>query len=115
MWADREKLEQILINLLTNALKFTERGTVTLSAEVREDDVRIHVRDSGLGIPADKLEAIFQPFVQLESGLTRRAQGSGLGLAICRDIARAMNGDVSVESVVGDGSTFTLRLPRRSP
>jgi signal transduction histidine kinase len=114
VWADREKLEQILINLLTNALKFTERGTVTLSAEVREDDVRIHVRDSGLGIPADKLEAIFQPFVQLESGLTRRAQGSGLGLAICRDIARAMNGDVSVESVVGEGSTFTLRLPRRS-
>jgi signal transduction histidine kinase len=113
VWADREKLEQIVLNLLTNALKFTDRGTVSLSAEAREDHVRVHVRDTGVGIPADKREAVFQPFVQLESGLTRRVQGSGLGLAISRDIARAMNGDVTVESTVGEGSTFTLRLPRR--
>ena len=114
VWADREKLEQIVLNLLTNALKFTDRGTVSLSAEAREDHIRVHVRDTGVGIPADKREAVFQPFVQLESGLTRRVQGSGLGLAISRDIARAMNGDVTVESLVGGGSTFTLRLPRRS-
>ena len=104
-----------MLNLLTNALKFTDRGSVTLSADVGDDEVRIHVSDTGIGIPAQKLEAVFQPFVQLESGLTRRAQGSGLGLAISRDIARAMNGDVTVQSVVGEGSTFTLRLPRRSP
>lgn len=113
-WADREKFEQIVLNLLTNALKFTDGGTVSLSAEASGDHVRVHVSDTGLGIPADKLEAVFLPFVQLESGLTRRAGGSGLGLAISRDIARAMNGDVTVESVVGKGSTFTVRLPRHA-
>jgi signal transduction histidine kinase len=113
VWADREKLEQIVLNLLTNALKFTDRGTVSLSAAAHENHVAIHVRDTGVGIPGDKLEAIFEPFVQLEAGLTRRAQGSGLGLAISRDIARAMKGEVTVESVVGEGSLFTVRLPRR--
>ena len=113
VWADQEKVERVVLNLLTNALKFTDRGRVTLRVEPREDHVRIRVSDTGVGIPGHKLEAVFEPFVQLDSGLTRRAQGSGLGLAISRDIARAMNGDVTVESVVGEGSTFTLRLPRR--
>src|SRR5205085_12040340 len=112
VWADREKMEQVVLNLLSNALKFTERGSVSVSVTANADDVIIHVSDTGVGIPADKIDAVFQPFVQLESGLTRRAQGTGLGLAICRDIARAMNGDVSLTSELGKGSTFSLRLPR---
>jgi signal transduction histidine kinase len=69
------------------------------------------VSDSGIGVPADKLGAIFEPFVQVRSDLTRTAEGTGLGLAISRDLARAMEGDLVVESVVGQGSVFTLRLP----
>jgi signal transduction histidine kinase len=72
----------------------------------------VHVADDGPGIPAEKLEAIFDPFVQLASGLTDRRGGVGLGLAISRDLARSMNGELSVESTVGVGSRFTLRLPR---
>ena len=75
------------------------------------DSVYATVCDTGLGIPADKLEAIFSPFVQVRSDLTRTADGTGLGLAISRDLARAMDGDLTVESVEGEGSTFTLRLP----
>jgi signal transduction histidine kinase len=115
VWADAEKLEQIMLNLLTNALKFTERGTVTVECEARPDEVLVHVRDTGPGIPAEKLEAIFEPFVQAQAALTRTSTGSGLGLPISRDLARAMGGDVTVESTPGVGSTFTVRLPRRSP
>jgi K+-sensing histidine kinase KdpD len=91
----------------------TERGgRIALSAGPDGDVVRIHVRDTGRGIPADKLEQIFHPFVQVEAGLTRTAQGSGLGLAIARDLARGMDGDVTVESAQGEGSDFTITLPR---
>lgn len=111
--ADREKLQQVVINLASNAVKFTDRGgRIALSVEPRGDFVHMHVRDTGRGIPADKLEQIFHPFVQVESGLTRTAQGSGLGLAIARDLARGMGGDVTVESVEGEGSDFTVTLPR---
>ena len=111
--ADREKLQQVVINLASNAVKFTERGgRIALSAKPDGDAVRIHVRDTGRGIPADKLEQIFHPFVQVEAGLTRTAQGSGLGLAIARDLARGMDGDVTVESAQGEGSDFTITLPR---
>jgi len=72
------------------------------------------VRDTGIGIAGDKLESIFVPFVQLDSGLTRRAEGTGLGLTISREFARGMGGDLTVESEFGVGSTFTLRLPRGS-
>jgi signal transduction histidine kinase len=75
-------------------------------------DVIIQVADSGIGIPPDMLETIFEPFVQLEGGLTNRRGGVGLGLAISRDMARAMNGDITVDSTVGIGSRFTLALPR---
>ncbi len=73
--------------------------------------VAIHVHDTGVGIPADKLEAIFEPFVQVRADLTRPHEGTGLGLAISRDLARGMGGDLAVESEVGAGSTFTLVLP----
>jgi len=111
--ADREKIDQILVNLVANAIKFTNGGG-SVSVECRSDgaSIRTDVRDTGSGIPADQLDAIFVPFVQLEaSGHRGNDRGVGLGLAISRQLARAMRGDVTVESVVGGGSTFTLRLP----
>ncbi len=110
--ADAEKLLQILANLLSNAVKFTGAGgRVSLWCGVDEGAVLFRVSDSGIGVPEDKLAAIFEPFVQVRSDLTRTAEGTGLGLAISRDLARAMEGDLVVESVVGEGSVFTLRLP----
>jgi PAS domain S-box-containing protein len=110
--ADREKLRQILVNLLSNAVKFTDRGGVTLSCEASGAQLRFRVSDTGIGIPADKLAAIFEPFVQVRADLARPAEGTGLGLAISRDLARGMGGDIAVTSTPGAGSTFTLTLPR---
>jgi len=110
--ADRDRLQQIVINLLSNAAKYTPPGgRVVLSCEAAGATAAIRVSDTGCGIPPDKLEAIFEPFVQLSEGLTRTTEGSGLGLAISRDLARLMGGEVSAESVIGAGSTFTLTLP----
>ena len=110
--ADAEKLQQILVNLLSNALKFTERGgRIELSYAAEGTTVSIRVRDTGIGIPGDKLKAIFDPFVQVRADLTRRHEGTGLGLAISRDLARGMGGDLAAESAEGEGSAFTLRLP----
>jgi len=111
--ADRTKAEQIVLNLLSNAVKFTPAaGRVTITCADAGDQVAITVSDTGPGIPADKQAAIFEPFVQLGRTLTSPHEGTGLGLAISRDLARAMGGDVTVESVVNEGSTFTLTLPR---
>jgi signal transduction histidine kinase len=112
--ADRERLEQILVNLLGNACKFTEPGgEVSLRCERRVRHVRIMVHDTGRGIAPGKLRTIFEPFVQVDRHLTHESQqGVGLGLAISRDLARAMGGDLTVESELGVGSTFVLRLPR---
>jgi PAS domain S-box-containing protein len=110
--ADREKLEQVLLNLLSNAVKFTGPGGAVEMGFARQDgQVRIHVRDTGCGIPAEKLDAVFEPFVQVDPDLTRTRQGTGLGLAISRELARAMGGDLTVESTVDEGSTFTVHLP----
>jgi signal transduction histidine kinase len=109
---DIEKVRQILINLLSNAVKFTDAGgLVELSWTARDATIHIHVRDTGVGVPDDRLESIFEPFVQVDSDLTRRHQGTGLGLSIARELARGMGGDVTVRSRQGAGSTFTLRLP----
>jgi signal transduction histidine kinase len=113
--ADREKVQQILLNLLSNAVKFTERGgRIELACTLAPDGatVRIAVRDTGWGIPAEKLHRVFEPFVQVDTELTRTQQGTGLGLAISRDLARGMGGDLTAESALGVGSTFTLTLPR---
>ena len=110
--ADQLKTEQILLNLVTNAVKFTpEGGAVTLTCSLREGAAMIAVRDTGPGVPEDMQEMIFDPFVQLGRTLTSTHEGAGLGLAISRDLARAMQGDVTVESTPGSGATFTLRLP----
>jgi signal transduction histidine kinase len=111
--ADADKVRQILLNLLTNAAKFTdEGGTVTVTSEVLRDTVAISVRDTGVGIHPSKLAAIFEPFVQVDTHLTRTHDGVGLGLAISRDLARGMSGDLVAESEVGVGSMFRLTLPR---
>jgi PAS domain S-box-containing protein len=111
--ADPEKMQQIVLNLLTNAVKFTESGgTITLSSELSGKCVDIRVADTGPGISPEKLKKIFDPFVQAERRLNQPVQGVGLGLAISQDLARAMGGQVAVESAVGEGSTFTLSLPR---
>jgi PAS domain S-box-containing protein len=110
---EREKAGQVLVNLLSNAVKFTPAGgRIDLGYEVTDDAVTIRVSDSGPGIPADSLSRIFEPFVQLDSGLTRRAEGAGLGLAISRRLARLMGGDLTVESEVGKGSRFSFSLVR---
>jgi PAS domain S-box-containing protein len=110
--ADRAKVEQILINLLSNAVKFTEAGSIEMRCTATDETTRVSVRDSGVGIPANQLEQIFAPFVQVGRGLASPKEGAGLGLAISRDLARAMGGDLVAESTEGVGSTFTLILPR---
>ena len=111
--ADIEKVQQVLINLLSNAIKFTEPGgLVRLECVSTDTMANIRVVDTGVGIPASKLEAIFEPFVQVDQAFTREGQGTGLGLSISRDLARAMGGDITVESVFGAGAIFTLSLPR---
>jgi signal transduction histidine kinase/PAS domain-containing protein len=111
--ADREKLTQILVNLLSNAIKFTLKGGhISADCVVSGDTVHLRVTDTGVGIAAEKQEVIFEPFVQVKEGLVGRDSGIGLGLAISRDLARAMNGDVTVESTEGKGSRFTVVLPR---
>ena len=114
--ADREKLAQILLNLLSNASKFTlEGGRVAVTAATDGfGTVRVDVRDTGVGIPPERLASVFEPFVQIAAGAsayTRTNQGTGLGLAISRELARGMGGDLEAESTPGVGSTFTLRLP----
>jgi signal transduction histidine kinase len=110
---DREKIQQIILNLLTNAVKFTDAGgRVQITCDARDNIVRISVTDTGRGISADKLPRIFDPFIQVDTSLTREQEGVGLGLAISRDLARGMGGDLTVESELGKGSTFTLSLPR---
>jgi PAS domain S-box-containing protein len=114
--ADRERVEQVVLNLLSNAIKFTEPGgRVEMAWEADGRWARIHVADSGRGIPPDKLEAIFEPFVQVDPALTRANEGTGLGLAISRDLARAMRGDLTARSTPGQGSVFTLALPLGEP
>lgn len=110
---DRARVDQIVLNLLSNAIRHTAAGgSVTIKCVVSRKTAEIAVIDTGSGVPKDKLEAIFEPFVQLGRSLSSAHEGMGLGLSISRDLARAMNGDLTVSSKVGEGSTFTLKLPR---
>jgi signal transduction histidine kinase len=109
---DPDKLRQILVNLVSNSVKFTEPGgRIAVRCMETKDAVTIEVQDTGKGIPPDKLDAVFEPFVQLDSGLTRTTEGTGLGLAISRGLARGMEADLTVRSELGVGSVFTLTLP----
>ncbi|MDF1505334.1 ATP-binding protein [Roseisolibacter sp. H3M3-2] len=110
---DEAKVSQILRNFVSNALKFTERGEVRVLADADDDWVRFHVQDTGIGIAPDDQEQIFEEFWQVESPRQRQVKGTGLGLPLSRRLARLLGGDVTLESVPGVGSTFTLAVPRR--
>jgi signal transduction histidine kinase len=114
--ADAEKLQQILLNLLSNAVKFTDAGgSVVVDCAGGEDAppvVRVRVTDSGIGIPAERLSDIFEPFVQVDASHSREGEGTGLGLAISRDLARGMGGELRARSAPGEGASFTLTLRR---
>jgi signal transduction histidine kinase len=110
--ADPEKLRQILLNLVANAVKFTAPGgRIEVGAARERDSIRMWISDTGIGIPADQLERVFEPFFQVDRGLTRSYPGVGLGLAIARDFARAMGGEVRVDSEAGRGTIASLELP----
>lgn len=120
--SDRRRVEQILLNLLNNAIKFTDEGSVTLMAErvpeyrsrpegPSRPGVRICVSDTGIGIKAEDLAVLFQPFRQIDSGLTRQHEGTGLGLAICHRLATLLEGEISVVSISSKGSNFSLTIP----
>jgi signal transduction histidine kinase/CHASE3 domain sensor protein len=111
VWADETKLRQILLNLLTNAIKFTDAGSVTLESHEFDDRVEIVVRDTGIGIAAKDHDRIFDTFWQVEQKSTRKVGGTGLGLSVSRRLARLMHGELTVTSALGGGSIFTLRLP----
>ncbi len=111
--SDRQKVKQILLNLLSNALKFTHQGGVTISARRNQTDrtIVLSVADTGIGIAPIDQEKIFEDFRQLDTSTTRAYGGTGLGLSICRRLAQMLDGTIEVQSVVGKGSTFTLTLP----
>jgi PAS domain S-box-containing protein len=112
---DAPKVRQILVNLLSNAIKFTYQGEVRLRAEAAGMEAVLEVRDTGIGIPAEHLGHIWEPFWQVEQSSTRAAEGTGLGLSVARRLARLLGGDITVESAPGEGSTFTVRLPLAAP
>jgi len=108
---DRRRVEQILINLLGNAIKFTEQGQVCIECDIEDDRLITRVADTGIGIKPEEMDALFQPFRQLDSGITRQREGTGLGLSICKRLVEAMRGKIWVESEWGKGSRFTFTLP----
>ena len=113
LYTDRDKVKQILMNLLSNAVKFTHTGTIALTARSHKGTIIMAVADTGIGIPEEALARIFEEFRQVDSSTTREYGGTGLGLAISLQFARLMGGDITVQSTVGVGSTFTVTLPKR--
>lgn len=109
--SDPRRVEQVLLNLINNAIKFTERGSVTLTAEIAQDTVRLSVADTGIGIKPEDFGTLFKPFRQIDTGLSRQHEGTGLGLAICRRLAELLGGEIHAASEWGKGSVFTLILP----
>ncbi len=108
---DPKRFRQIILNLSSNAVKFTENGAIQIRVRTEADGLEIAVKDTGIGIAPDKLETIFEKFVQADSSINRKYGGTGLGLAITKTLTEIMGGDVYVESTLGKGSTFTVRLP----
>lgn len=111
LWIDPHRLQQVVMNLVSNACKFTERGEVVVSQRVEHGRWHIDVRDSGIGIAPDRLDAIFEPFVQADDSTSRRFGGTGLGLSICRQLITLMGGTLHAESELGQGSAFCVTLP----
>ena len=114
VFADGPKLKQVLLNLLGNAIKFTETGSVRVTAERQGAELLISVRDTGIGVPFDDAERIFESFQQGQSGISGKYQGTGLGLAISRRLVEMHGGRIWVKSTPGQGSTFTFTIPQRA-
>jgi signal transduction histidine kinase len=112
---DATKFRQMLVNLLSNGVKFTEKGEVRLTTSVRNGLVEIRITDTGVGIDAQHIDNVFEPFWQVEQTATRSTGGTGLGLSVTRKLARLLGGDVAVSSRVGEGTTFLLTLPLLAP
>jgi signal transduction histidine kinase len=112
--SDQRRVEQILINLLNNAVKFTEQGFVRVVIDAKDNQLRISIIDSGIGIKEQDIGTLFKPFQQIDSGLTRKHEGTGLGLAICQKLAELLGGHIEVKSTWGAGSTFAVVLPLRA-
>jgi signal transduction histidine kinase len=110
--SDILRVEQILINLVNNAIKFTETGSVSIMSQMEGDFITIRISDTGIGIESDKIGRLFSPFTQIDSGLTRKYEGTGLGLSICRKLIELLGGKIEVMSKPGYGSTFTVYLPK---
>jgi signal transduction histidine kinase len=113
---DVARLRQILVNLLSNAVKFTERGSVVLQASLAAPDaggarLDLAVADTGIGVPPDRIEGLFEAFAQADPSTTRRYEGTGLGLALSQRLCALLGGEIAVESQVGEGTLFTIRLP----
>src|SRR5262249_49653253 len=113
LFSDQDKLRQIIMNLLGNAAKFTEKGSIKIKAQAIKGDVDICITDTGIGIPGDRLAGIFEEFTQVDGSSTRQRGGTGLGLAISRRLAELLGGRIEVESEPGTGSTFKLIIPVR--
>jgi signal transduction histidine kinase len=112
LFADGGKVRQIVANLVGNAVKFTDEGEVVVRLERGDRDVALQVTDTGPGVPIDQQAEVFEPFTQGDSTITRLKGGVGLGLAVSLQLARLLGGDIQLESLPGDGATFTLRLPK---
>ena len=110
---DQRRLEQIILNLLTNALKFTERGHVRLQCRLKHNEILLTVSDTGIGISPEELPSLFQPFHQIDTGLARKHEGTGLGLSICKKLIEMMGGKINVESKLGKGSSFSVLFPQK--
>jgi len=107
---DRRRLIQVILNILVNAIKFTEKGSITIQTSVTEYEIRIMVQDTGMGIAPEEYDAVFQPFGQSETG-RRHEQGTGLGMPIAKSLVEAHGGQIWFESVIGQGTTFYVTLP----
>ncbi|MCB2183761.1 MAG: hypothetical protein KQH63_17130 [Desulfobulbaceae bacterium] len=110
--SDQRRLEQVILNLLNNGVKFTEKGHVRIYCRTSQDHYLLSVSDTGIGIRQEEIPGLFQPFHQIETGTSRKHEGTGLGLSICKKLMDMMEGTIDVESLWGQGSTFTIRFPR---
>jgi len=111
MLGDQRRTEQILLNLLGNAIKFTDQGEVTVRCRRQREWLITSIHDTGIGVDAQQQQSIFEPFRQVDTGLARKREGTGLGLSICKRLVERLGGSISVESALGRGSTFTVQLP----